>query len=47
MKFAKMIFVLTIFQFAFHYNYGQELTLAEGSFKILIAEKDSYSAIHL
>ena len=39
MQFAKVIFILIIFQFSFHYDYGQELTLEDGSFKILIQEK--------
>jgi len=38
-QFAKVIFILIIFQFSFHYDYGQELTLEDGSFKILIQEK--------
>jgi hypothetical protein len=39
MQFAKVIFILIIFQFSFYYDYGQELTLEDGSFKILIQEK--------
>lgn len=39
MQFARVIITLIIFQFTFHYDDGQELTLGEGSFKILIQEK--------
>ncbi len=39
MKLAKMILILMLFQFTFQNDYGQELTLEEGSFKILIQEK--------
>ena len=39
MKKLKLIFSIIIFQFAYHYNYGQEITLEQGSYKILLAEK--------
>ncbi len=39
MKLAKMILILMVFQFIFQNDYGQELTLEEGSFKILVQEK--------
>lgn len=39
MKLAKMILILMLFQFIFQNDYGQELTLEEGSFKILVQEK--------
>jgi hypothetical protein len=39
MKPLKFIFSLALFQFLFHWSYGQEISLSEGSFKILIAEK--------
>jgi hypothetical protein len=39
MKLVKMIFILMLLQFTFQNNYGQELTLEDGSFKILMQEK--------
>ncbi len=39
MQFVKIIFAVFIFQFTFNYDYAQELTLGDGSFKILIQEK--------
>jgi hypothetical protein len=39
MKLVKMIFILMLLQFTFQNDYGQELTLEDGSFKILVLEK--------
>jgi hypothetical protein len=39
MKPAKLIFIFILFQFTFQNDYGQELTLENGSFKILMQEK--------
>jgi hypothetical protein len=39
MKGVKLICTLILIQFGFHYGYAQEITLEDGSFKILFAEK--------
>ena len=39
MQLSKSIFILMIFQLAFHFNYGQELTSENGSFKMLLQGK--------
>lgn len=39
MKFAKLICFVIFIQFSFHYSFSQEITMEQGSFKILFQEK--------
>jgi hypothetical protein len=42
MKLVKLVLLVIVFQFVFLPMYGQEITLEQGSFKTLIAEKSVY-----
>jgi hypothetical protein len=39
-KFTKLICAIIFIQCCFHFGYGQEITIGEGSFKILFSEKN-------
>ena len=40
MKLTKLIIAVIFIQCCYHFSYGQEITIQEGSFKILFAEKN-------